>query len=199
MIATRMNGWAATAFAAAAVIGALTSAEFRLKAEATQATSTTTSSTTTAPAQGRTFTPEEMTAFRASMPEGAARDLTIRVCAQCHEPQRAAALRLTRDGWQAVVDKMKGLGASALATDAELAQITDYLAENFKGEAPKPINLNTASAIDLEAVAGLLRKEAAAWIAYRAKTPCKSLDDLKKVEGLPFKKIDEKRDRLVCF
>jgi competence protein ComEA len=148
--------------------------------------------------QMKTFTPEEMAAMRAQMPEGAARDLTIRVCAQCHEPNRAAALRLTREGWEGVIQKMRGLGAQG--NDAEFGQITDYLAENFKGEAPKPINLNTASSIDLEAVAGLFRKEAAIWIAYRNKNgPCKSLDDLKKVAGLPFKKIDDRRDRLVCF
>jgi competence protein ComEA len=152
-----------------------------------------------ASSQGRTFTPQEMATFRAGLPDAPARDLVIRVCGQCHEPTRAASLRLTRDGWEGVMEKMKGLGAGALASDAELAQITDYLAENFKGEAPKPINVNTASAIDLEAVGGLLRKEAAAWIEYRKKTPCKSLDDLKKVEGLPFKKIDDRRDRLVCF
>jgi competence protein ComEA len=151
------------------------------------------------PAQGRTFTPQELAAYRAALPDGPARDLVIRVCGQCHEPTRAGSLRLTRDGWEGVIEKMKGLGASALATNAELGQITDYLAENFKGEAPKPINLNTAPAIDLEAVGGLLRKEAAAWIAYRSKTPCKSLDDLKKVDGVPFKKIEERRDRLVCF
>ena len=148
--------------------------------------------------QMRTFTPEEMTAFRAVLPEGPARDLTIRVCAQCHEPNRAAALRLTREGWEGVVQKMRGLGAQA--NEQETAQITDYLAENFKGEAPKPINMNTATSVDLEAVAGLLRREAATWIAYRNKNgPCKSLDDLKKVVGLPFKKIDDRRDRLVCF
>jgi len=154
---------------------------------------------TPAPAgQMRTFTPEEMTAFRAVLPEGPARDLTIRVCAQCHEPNRAAALRLTREGWEGVVQKMRGLGAQA--NEQETAQITDYLAENFKGEAPKPINMNTATSVDLEAVAGLLRREAATWIAYRNKNgPCKSLDDLKKVVGLPFKKIDDRRDRLVCF
>jgi competence protein ComEA len=151
------------------------------------------------PVQGRTFTPEELAAYRAALPDAPGREVLIRVCGQCHEPNRAASLRLTREGWQDVVQKMKGLGASVLATDADLAQITDYLAENFKGEAPRPINLNSASAIDLEAVAGLLRKEAAIWIAYRTKTPCKSLDDLKKVEGLPFTKIDERRDRLVCF
>jgi len=154
---------------------------------------------TPAPSKGRTFTAEELATYRAALPDGPARETVIRVCGQCHEPQRPASLRLTRQGWEDVIQKMKGLGASALATDAELGQITDYLSENFKGEAAKPINLNTASAIDLEAVAGLLRKEAAAWIAYRTKTPCKSLDDLKQVPGLPFEKIDNRRDRLVCF
>jgi competence protein ComEA len=169
--------------------------------QTTSSTSTPTTTTQTAPAppgQMRTFTPAEMEAMRASMPDGPARDLTIRVCAQCHEPNRAAALRLTREGWEAVVQKMTVLGARA--TDAELAQITDYLSENFKGEAPKPINLNSATSVDLESVAGLLRKEAAAWIDYRAKHGgCNTLEDLKKVPGVPFKKIDERRDRLVCL
>jgi len=146
----------------------------------------------------RTFTPEEIAAMAATMPAGDARDLTVRVCAPCHEPQRAASLRLTREGWEGVVAKMVSLGARA--SQEEVAQITGYLVTNFKGEAPKPINMNSASAVDLEAVAGLLRKEAAAWIAWRNKSgPCKSLDDLKNVPGVPFNKIDERRDRLVCI
>ena len=146
----------------------------------------------------RTFTPAEIAAMAATMPPGEARELTVRVCAVCHEPQRAASIRLTREGWQDVVSKMIGLGARA--TDEEFAQITDYLATNYKGEAPKPLNLNTAPAVELESVAGLLRKEAAAWIAYRNdKGPCTKLDDLKKVPGLPYKKISERKDRLVCF
>ena len=93
---------------------------------------------------------------------------------------------------------MVSIGAKA--TDDELKLITDYLADNFKGEAARPLNMNTASSVDLESVAALLRKESAAWIDYRKKNgPCKDLDDLKKVPGLPFKKIDERRDRLVCF
>ena len=60
--------------------------------------------------------------------------------------------------------------------------------------------MNTAPAIDLESVAGLLRKEAAALIAYRAKHgPCKTLEDLKKIPGVDFRKINRRRDRLVCF
>ena len=131
------------------------------------------------------------------LPEAPGKDQVVNVCGKCHEPQRVAALRLTREGWEEVVTKMVSLGAKA--SDDDLKQITDYLAENFKGEAAKPINLNTASSVDLESVAGLLRKEAAAWIAFRTKNgPCKTLDDLKKVPGVAFKKIDERRDRLVC-
>ena len=92
------------------------------------------------------------------------------------------------------------ISLGARATDEEIGQIIDYLAENYKGEAPKPINMNTATSVELESVGGLLRKESATWIAHRTKNgPCKTLDDLKKVPGIPFKKIDERRDRLVCF
>ena len=131
------------------------------------------------------------------LPDAPGKEQVVKVCAGCHEPQRVAALRLTRGGWEDVVAKMVALGAKA--SDDELKVITDYLAEQFKGEAAKPLNLNTANSVELESVAALLRKEAAAWIAHRTKNgPCKSLDDLKKVVGVPFKKIDERRDRLVC-
>ena len=151
-----------------------------------------------APMAARTLTPAEIAEFAKTMPEGPDRELTDRVCGACHEPQRAASLRLTREGWEGVIAKMVGLGAKA--TDEELGKVTDYLAENYKGEAPKPINMNSAPAVDLESVAGLLRKEAAIWIKYRNDVgPCKSIDDLKKVPGFPFKKVDTKRDRLVCF
>jgi competence protein ComEA len=134
----------------------------------------------------------------AQLPDGAGKDTMIRVCGTCHEPQRSAAVRLTREGWQDVIAKMVSLGAKA--SEAEQAQILEYLGTNFKGDAAKPLNLNTATAIQLESVAGLLRKESAAWIAHRSKLgPCKSLDDFKKVPGVPYKKIEERKDYLVCI
>jgi competence protein ComEA len=133
-----------------------------------------------------------------ALPDGPGKDAMIKVCGTCHEPQRSAALRLTPESWQDVIAKMVSLGAKG--TDEELAQVQKYLVEHFKGDAPQPLNMNSATAIQLESVAGLLRKEAAAWIAYRSKAgPCKSLDDFKKVPGVPFKKIDERRDRLICI
>jgi DNA uptake protein ComE-like DNA-binding protein len=131
------------------------------------------------------------------LPDGAGKEVAERLCSVCHEAERAASVRLTRDGWEGELAKMVDLGMTA--TDEEMKQLLDYLSEHFKGEALKPINLNSATSVELESVAALLRKEAAAWIAYRAKTPCKTLDDLKKVPGVPFKKIDDRRDRLVCF
>jgi DNA uptake protein ComE-like DNA-binding protein len=131
------------------------------------------------------------------LPDAPGKDETVRVCGTCHETQRAASVRLTREGWQETIRKMVALGAKG--SDEDFAKVFEYLAEHFKGEALRALNLNNATAVELESVAGLLRKEAAAWIAHRKKAPCKSLDDLKKVPGVPFKKIDDRRDRLVCF
>ena len=131
------------------------------------------------------------------LPAGPGRDITLKVCSGCHQVGIVASLRLTREGWAGVVKDMVREGAKG--TDAELAQVLDYLSTNFLGEAPRPINLNTAPAIDLESVVGLLRSEARALIAYREKTPCKALDDLKNVPGLDFKKIEAAKDRVVCI
>ena len=130
------------------------------------------------------------------LPEGPGREATLKVCSGCHNVRIVASLRLTRDGWAGVVKDMVREGAKG--TDEELTQVLDYLAANFLGEAPRPINVNTAPAIDLESVIGLLRSEARALIAYREKAPCKVLEDLKNVPGLDFKKIEAAKDRIVC-
>jgi competence protein ComEA len=135
---------------------------------------------------------------QAQLPEGPGKAETMRVCGTCHPADRAAAVRLTRAGWQDTINKMVGLGAKA--SDQDLEAVLTYLSTNFKGEARKPLNLNTATSIDLESIGGFLRKESAAWISYRkAQGPCKTIDDLKKVAGVDFKKVEERRDRLVCF
>ena len=132
------------------------------------------------------------------LPDGPGKDVTVQTCGVCHEARRAASVRLTRDGWSSVIDDMVRRGAKG--SDDDLAQVLDYLAANFLGEAPRPVNVNTAPQIDLESVIGLLRREASALIAYREKNgPCKVIDDLKKAPGVDFKKIDAARDRIVCF
>jgi len=132
------------------------------------------------------------------LPEGPGRDLTARTCGLCHDARRAASVRLTRDGWAAVIDSMILRGAKL--SDDEVPVVLEYLATHFLGEAARPINVNTAPPIDLESGAGLLRREAAAVVQYREKHgPFKTLDDMKKVPGLDFAKIEKRRDFLVAI
>jgi cytochrome c5 len=133
----------------------------------------------------------------AQLPEGPGRETVQKLCGSCHPPERGASVRLTREGWQDVMARMAGLGMKG--TDEEVTAALEYLATHFKGEAAAPLNLNKATPVQLQSVAGLLRSESAVLVAHRAKTPCKALDDLKSVAGLDFKKIEKRRDRLVCF
>ena len=131
------------------------------------------------------------------LPDGPGKSELIKVCGECHAATRATALRLTRDGWALVIDDMVKGGAHG--TDKELESILNYLSKNFLGETARAINLNTAPSIDLESVVGLLRSEARALIAWRERTPCKKIEDLKDVPGLDYKKIEAARERIACF
>lgn len=129
----------------------------------------------------------------AQLPDGAGKDEVVKVCGTCHPPTTAASVRLTRDGWQTKIAEMVARGA--MATDDELAAILDYLASHFLGEASQALNVNTATAIELESVLELLRRESSAFIEYREKVKgFKSLDDMKNIPGVPFKKIEAKKD-----
>jgi len=132
------------------------------------------------------------------MPDGPGKDVTVQACGTCHDARRAASVRLTRDGWAAVIDSMQRFGARF--SPEEVPIILDYLSTHFLGEALQPLNLNTATQVDLEAAGGLLRREASAVIKYREQNGrFKTLDDLKQVPGLDFKKIESRRDALVVM
>jgi competence ComEA-like helix-hairpin-helix protein len=135
------------------------------------------------------------TAVPAQSPDGAGKEETQRLCSQCHELARSFSLRQDRDSWQGTVDKMVTLGLQG--KDDEIRTVVDYLARNFPGEAIPKVNINTASAIELESGLSLKRSEAAAVIAYRTKIEkFKSLEDLKEVPGVSFAKFEAKKDRL---
>jgi competence protein ComEA len=132
------------------------------------------------------------------LPDGPGKDAMVRACAPCHEARRAASVRLTREGWAAVIESMQKRGAPV--SDEEFPIVLDYLATHFLGEAPQPLNLNTATKLDLETTGGLLRSEAAAVLRYREQHGrFKSIDDLKQIPGLDFTKIDSRRDAVVVM
>lgn len=131
----------------------------------------------------------------AALPDGPGKDVTVRVCGSCHSPEKATSLHQSSQDWENTVSKMANMGAQA--TDEEFNSIVAYLSKNFGPEAPPPINLNTATAVDLESSLALLKSEAAAIIQYRSeKGNFKSIDDLRNVPGLDFKKIESKKSRI---
>jgi len=133
--------------------------------------------------------------FAQGFPDLPGKDAAVKACSTCHEPERAASLRQDRAGWDATMSAMVGRGMQL--PDAEYTTVLDYLSKAFPAEAVKPININTAEAIDLESGLSLLRSQAAAIVAYREKHgKFKSLDDLKKVPGVDFAKIEAHKDRL---
>jgi competence ComEA-like helix-hairpin-helix protein len=142
--------------------------------------------------------PGPMLAAQNVLPDAPGRDITVRLCAGCHAAETVASVRHTPEGWRDVIAKMVAAGAKG--TEQELETVFQYLSTQFPVEAQKALDLNTATAIELESVAGLLRREAAALIAHRGKNgPCKKLEDLKKIAGLDYKKIDARKERLACM
>lgn len=85
----------------------------------------------------------------------------------------------------------------ATGTDDELNAVLAYLSKNFAVAPAKPIDINKAAAVDLESSLLLLRSEATAVIQYRTEHgDFKSLDDLRKVPGLDFQKIEKNKARI---
>lgn len=129
------------------------------------------------------------------LPEGPGRDETIRMCKQCHELARSISLRQDRDGWATTMTKMVAYGMKG--TDQEIALVLDYLAKHFPADEVPRVNVNKATAIQLESGLTLRRSQAAALIAYRQKNgEFKNLEDLKRVPGLDAARLESKKDRI---
>src|ERR1700693_1554215 len=127
------------------------------------------------------------------LPDGPGRETLKRVCGACHSAENVAGMAKTREEWGAVVGEMAADGAQA--TEAEFNEIVDYLATYFP-KVPK-INVNKATAKDLESALELSAKEAEAMVHYREENGSfKSIEDVEKVPGIDAKKIEAKKDRL---
>ena len=132
----------------------------------------------------------------AQLPDGAGKAETERLCGTCHDVSKAVSLRQDQAGWGATVTKMTEFGAK-FSSD-EMVAIVNYLATSFPAEEMAPLNLNKARAIQMESRLSLKRSEAAAIIRYRKEHgDFASIEDLKKVPGIDFAKIEAKKASLV--
>ena len=128
------------------------------------------------------------------LPDGPGKDTLVRVCGKCHSPTNVIANGQSREGWEAEITKMAGLGAAA--SDEEFTEILDYAVKNFPPATAK-VNMNKATAKEIETQLGLSSKQAEDIVAYREKNgQFKTLDDVKKVPQIEAKEIDVRRNRI---
>jgi competence protein ComEA len=131
----------------------------------------------------------------AQLPDGPGKDITLEICGTCHDAKVLALQHQGTQGWTDTISKMIEKGAEG--TEEQFNAILNYLVKNF-GPAPAPVNINQAPARELESQLEITSKEAAAIVKYRGeKGLFKALDDLKKIPGLDFKKIEAKKDRII--
>ncbi len=130
------------------------------------------------------------------MPDGPGKEETQKICSACHDLEKSLSLRQDRAGWQKTLEKMLDFGAKA--TDQERDAVINYLVKNFPAEDVPKININKATAVELESGLSLKRSQATAIIQYRTQNGnFKTIEDLKKVPGVDLEKIEAKKDRIV--
>jgi competence protein ComEA len=135
-------------------------------------------------------------AQKSELPDGAGKDVMLRVCGQCHAATVVMGKGNTRDGWSQVVGEMVARGAQG--SDDDFATVVDYLTANFPPKADaKKVNVNKAQPSELQTALELSTKDAEAIVDYRKQNgDFKTLADLKKVPGLDAAKLDSESQKI---
>ena len=130
------------------------------------------------------------------MPEGPGKQVILRECTTCHAPNHFVQYRHTPDEWQAIVTRM-GQRAKLTSKD-DLDAIQKYFATNFhKVDEPGKLNVNKATAKEIETQLSLSPAEAAAVVQYRERHGQFLLwGELLVIYGVDGRKIEAVKDRM---
>ena len=119
------------------------------------------------------------------------KDVTETICTACHGLEVADGRSMSRQDWAAVIEDMARKGADG--TKDELELVASYLATQYGPE----INVNRASAKDLQGLFDITTKQAEAIVTYRTqKGNFKDLADLTKVPDVPTAKIEQMKAKI---
>jgi len=131
-----------------------------------------------------------------TLPPGAGKATTEKVCGACHGAELMIGRQETRETWAAITDDMVQRGAQG--TPEEFYEVVDYLSTNLSKTSPATkLNVNQLTAKELEKVLRLPEEQAAAIVKYReAQGNFRSVDDLVKVPGVDAAKINASKNRL---
>ena len=102
-------------------------------------------------------------AFGQTLPDGPGKETFQTVCGMCHSPNAVIGKQGTEEWWQSKVTEM--LQEETDIPSADVDTIVAYLAKNFP---VVKVNVNKATAKDLETGLELTSKESEAIVQYRA-------------------------------
>lgn len=125
------------------------------------------------------------------LPEGRGKDAVLRMCVNCHGPERITSEKYTKKHWSEVVDDMVTRGAEG--SDEDAVAVVSYLTRNFG----KAVNINTSTAKEIENALSFSASQSELLVRYRSDNGAfKTYDDLLKVPGIDTKLLDEQRKNI---
>lgn len=149
----------------------------------------------------------------AAMPDGAGKAIVQRACSACHAVTVVTSKHASQKEWDQVVNQMVSRGADL--TDDEVDTVIEYLAKNYgpldEKTAPTtdaasaetaatdttPVNVNKATAQELESSLGLEKSEAEALVKYREQNGnFKTWHDVAAVPGISAAKVEGMQKRI---
>jgi competence protein ComEA len=125
------------------------------------------------------------------LPDGEGRATFESVCGSCHGADLVIGSQRTKTGWEETVEAMKNRGASGSEEDFKV--VMTYLSRYFG----MPVEINKATAKDLETEFGVTAAEAEAIVKHRtAQGNFKAWEDLGKVQGVSVAKLEPLKSRI---
>jgi competence ComEA-like helix-hairpin-helix protein len=129
------------------------------------------------------------------LPDGEGKEVVERLCLSCHGPENFISRKYTKDGWDEVIYSMQSRGLKG--TDQEFETVAKYCAK-YLGKSSATVNVNRATANELESALALAADQAEAIVRYRGeKGEFHTWQDVAKVPKVDAKKIEESKDRIV--
>jgi competence protein ComEA len=131
----------------------------------------------------------------AVMVEGPGKAVILRVCTTCHQPDHFTKYHHTPDEWQVILARM---GARANASKEDMDTILAYMNTNYpKVEDKTKVNVNKASAQDLQSRLDLTTKEAEAIVNYRSQYgDFRDWGEMLVIMGVDGRKLETVKDRM---
>lgn len=130
------------------------------------------------------------------LPDGKGKEILDNYCQECHGLDPVIRQSLSAVEWRKLVARMVQKGTTL--RPAEVDALVDYLTAYFGPESVAPkVNINRATASELETVLGLRSTEAEALVRYRTSHGrFRGWNDLLKVRPVDTRKLRMKRDAI---